>query len=419
MKSIATVLLLLSAACSWLSAADLHGFIDVRGGGRIYTDATQRDTSLAETRLQLQWEKRGALGDIRLRTDLVYDDLAADHEIDLETGQGWLDLREAYVFLFPAVWSDVKAGRQILTWGTGDLLFVNDLFPKDWRSFFSGRDEEYLKAPSDALMVSLFPAWFNLDLVYMPRFDADRYIRGERISYYNPMTGAIAGREAIIEPLRPDDAFSDDESALRLYRNIGGTELALYGYDGYWKSPEGFDAALQRAIFPRLRVWGASARMPRAGGILSLEAGYYDSLDNRDGENPRLPNSEVRFLSGWERELVRNLTMGLQYYLEYMQDYSAYRANLPVEAPQKDEDRHVVTLRLTRLAMNQKLQLSGFVYYSPTDRDGYLRCSAQYTVNDNWAAAVGGNLFAGDDRHTFFGQFEDNSNLYASLRYSF
>ena len=51
---------------------------------------------------------------------------------------------------------DVKLGRQVLTWGTGDLLFLNDLFPKDWVSFFAGRDDEYLKAPSNTLRATQY-----------------------------------------------------------------------------------------------------------------------------------------------------------------------------------------------------------------------------------------------------------------------
>ena len=50
----------------------------------------------------------------------------------------------------------------------GDLLFINDLFPKDWVSFFVGRDDEYLKAPSDSLKASFFNELFNLDFVYTP-----------------------------------------------------------------------------------------------------------------------------------------------------------------------------------------------------------------------------------------------------------
>ena len=52
------------------------------------------------------------------------------------------ELREAYLkFRLPGD-IDLKVGRQILTWGTGDLLFINDLFPKDWNSFLLGRDED-------------------------------------------------------------------------------------------------------------------------------------------------------------------------------------------------------------------------------------------------------------------------------------
>ena len=44
----------------------------------------------------------------------------------------------------------------MLTWGTGDLLFINDLFPKNWKSLAIGRDDEYLKDPSGAVKASFF-----------------------------------------------------------------------------------------------------------------------------------------------------------------------------------------------------------------------------------------------------------------------
>ncbi len=46
---------------------------------------------------------------------------------------------------------NLKIGRQVFTWGTGDYLFINDLFPKDYESFYIGRDDEYLKRPSEAV----------------------------------------------------------------------------------------------------------------------------------------------------------------------------------------------------------------------------------------------------------------------------
>ena len=63
-------------------------------------------------------------------------------------------LREGYISYYPSSFYEIKAGRQVLTWGTGDLIFINDRFPKDYESFYSGRDMEYLKVPSDAVKIS-------------------------------------------------------------------------------------------------------------------------------------------------------------------------------------------------------------------------------------------------------------------------
>jgi len=323
------------------------------------------------------------------------------------------------VLFSPAAWMDIKAGRQILTWGTGDLLFINDLFPKDFVAFFTGRDEAYLKAPSDALKVSGFNPWFNADLVYTPRFDADRFISGERLSYFDPAQGRIVGRDAGLQVQRPPGGSADDEWALRLYRNLGAYEVALYGYDGFWKSPAGVDPVTGQATFPRLAVYGASLRGPLGPGIAHAELGRYLSRDDPAGNDPLVRNGEARLLVGYEQEAARNLTLGLQYYLERLEDYDAYRATLSAGAPPRDELRRVVTVRATWLTLNQNLVWSLFAFYSPTDRDSYVRPKVSYRIDDQWSAELGGNLFHGKEQHTFFGQFEDNSNAYAALRYGY
>jgi hypothetical protein len=109
----------------------------------------------------------------------------------------------------------------------------------------------------------------------------------------------------------------------------------------------------------------------------------------------------------------------VQYYVEWMMDCDAYRRSLPPGAAAADEDRHLVTFRLTKLLMNQNLRLSLFAYYSPTDCDSYLRPNVSYKIDDHWTAEVGGNVFFGANRHTFFGQFANNTNVYAALRYGF
>ena len=387
---------------------EVHGFYELRSGYRLQDDAHEKDMSVMEGRFQLDLLSMFDSGEIKFKTDVLGDGVEE---------QGDLDLREMNVFLRPTGSMDVRVGRQPLTWGTGDLLFINDLFPKDWQSFFIGRDVEYLKAPSDAAKVSLFNKWGNLDVVYTPQFDNDRFISGERLSYWHGDLGRLAGSDNQIRTDKPNNWFSEDELAVRLYRNIKNYELAFYGYWGFWKSPAGASSA-GRYTFPPLNVYGASVRGTVGKGIGNAEIGYYDSRDDTQGTDPMVDNSQLRYLLGYTREIGKDLTAGLQYYVEQMLDYHPYKHTL-AGGLAKDEYRQVMSLRLTKLLNNQNLRLSWFHYYSPSDDDVYARPNIHYKVTDRLAVDGGANIFFGENSHTFFGQFQKNTNIYAGMRYSF
>lgn len=396
----------------------VSGFIEGRAGWRTQDDPFQKAASIGEARLQLRTELSHSTVSLRVVGDLLYDAIDEERSIDLETGQGWFDLREASITLRPLSFMDVKAGRQILTWGTGDLIFINDLFPKDFQSFFIGRDDEYLKAPSDALRVSVFSDLANLDLVYTPRFDADRSLDGSRLTFFNPTQARLTGRDAVLRPDRPDGWFEDDELSARLYRNIGSFETAVYFYNGFWKSPGGITLSGD-AIHPDLRVYGASLRGPLLGGIVSSEIGHYDSRDDAPGSDPLIQNSETRFLVGYETEALPQLTVGAQYFAQRLSDYDALADNLLPGQREPMRIRHTLTLRLTKLAFNQTLTLSAFNFWSPNDDDGHLRLRAGYKLDDNWLVEGGANVFYGPDEQTFFGQLKTNTNMFVGIRRSF
>lgn len=385
----------------------LRGFVEARLGPRLHSDpAHSSNATIAEARLQLAYDRAWEHVTLETTGDLILDGVL--ESIDT-------DLRALRLTFRPADSVDLRLGRQVMTWGSGDLLFVNDLFPKDWQSFFIGRDEEYLKAPSDALRLGWFPGGVNLDLVYVPRFEPDRFIRGERISFWDPMLGAHRGDAMPLAVAPPNDRFDDDETSFRIYGNAGSYEIAGYAYRGFWKSPAGLDPTTLQPDFPALDVWGASARGPVGRGIGNVEVGYYDSRDDPGGTEPFTNNGEARLLAGYELELARELTGGFQVYLERMLDHDAYLASLPA-GPSRDENRYVLTTRITKLMRGQTLISSVFVYYSPSERDGYLRPKLVWKYSDRQIFEFGANLFFGRDDFTFFGQFENNSNVYASLR---
>ena len=117
--------------------------------------------------------------------------------------------------------------------------------------------------------------------------------------------------------------------------------------------------------------------------------------------------------------MLPKFNAGLQWYVEETLNWDRYAETAPPSALARDRFRHLLTLRLTRMAMHDDLELSLFAFWSPTDEDGYLRPRVSYRIDDFWTASAGGNLFAGEAANTFWGQFEDASNIWASLRRSF
>jgi hypothetical protein len=383
----------------------VHGFAELAVGRRTESSPYHDALSLGDARLRLESSYQWQDVSFEAKAEGRYDAVLSDWQGRIRELSAQFSLGQQF---------DIKAGRQILTWGTGDYLFLNDLFPKDWQSFFAGREDEYLKAPSDAIKASGYFDWVNLDLVYSPKFDSDNYINGDYFSFFNPWAGGVIAPHPGFNAQRP----SGDEWALRLFRNIQGKELAFYAYDGYYKSPEALSPE-GIPTFSALQTMGASIRMTLSSGLFNAEISRHHSKDDNDGNNPRIPNSQWRVLLGYEQELVTRLTASFQFYLEHTQDYSALVANSPFVDWEAEQHRIVLTNRMTWRSSQDDLTLSFFGFYSPTDDDGYLRPAVDYRLDDNWNMSAGMNLFFGKDEHSFFGQFKDNNNLYGRIRYSF
>jgi hypothetical protein len=409
------VSLLFAGVASRAEELPLHGFLQAGSAYRLIRldrcPETQRlaceeEFVLGEGRLQLELAPRGERWGLLAKGELIGDGVGG--EVDGELREGYLDLR------LPAL--DLRLGRQIITWGVGDLLFINDVFPKDWVAFISGLPLEYLKKGSDAVNATGHWAGTSLQLVLIPRFEADTFPEaGGRLSFHDPMAGIESRRTD-----EPSPAFDHTEAGLRFFRNVGGWDLSLYAYRGFFHSPaaEVEPGPALRFFFPPLNVYGASGQGAALGGVLSVEAGYYDSRQDPSGQNPSIENSSVRLLGGYQREIMPDLTLWTQYYVQVMEDHDEYMSTRAPGMPKRPAARHVLTFRLTWFLLHQTLRLGLFALGSPNDGDFYVNPEVKYNVTDALWGALGVNLFGGP-QPTEFGQFEADSNLYVVVRYAF
>lgn len=405
----------MSDAAPRTANTELHGFVQ----GNYALRATNPDCPAdfdcavmrAEERLELKLDlassdgRVGALG----RIDLFHDALRNEAAVDARELSANVDLG----------WFSARFGRQVVTWGLGDLVFINDVFPKDFVAFLTGAPLEYLKLGSDALRLGLYPRFVNAEVMVIPIFQPDRVPSGSPVVFFDPLP-AITNR--VVE--KPSVDYENMQLAGRVYRSLGRYELGLYASRGFYGTPaarpDDLIAPTQLVLFyPRLVTYGASFQGPLLTGVVSLEGGYYDSRDDWSGTNPAIENSQARGLVAYQVQPWEDVSLSAQYYVEAMMEHDAYVSSLPPGFPRRDRFRHVASLRIRQLLRNQTLQLGLFVMGSPSDEDIYVNPSVHYQVADELWAEVGGNVFWGKKTYTFFGQFEDNTHVYATVRYGF
>ncbi len=419
------------------------GFLELEQGAHVGEKSLQeREWIMSNQRFRLATSLNNDLGAFYLKVDFINDDITKTSQIDI---------REGRVVLTPAEIIDISVGKQVNTWGVADMLFINDLFPKNWVSNFLGRDMESMKDSANSMRVTTYLGNFALDLVYHPDFASDTTPTGCRFSVYDPNSGSLITDQDSCGESNSTGGHSDEyytgELAGRLKLQIDTYELALYAYDGFFKNPKGLQwldssgtatgntdlvgGQLQGyttlgSYYPRLSVWGASMEGVLGPGIMTLEAGHYNSKEDQKGDNPLIENSKWKYLVGYRMDLSANFSAGLQWYQEKMEKYDAYEAAMLTYFSQnydyrKKESQNTYTLRLTFKAQQETLWVNLFTYQRPEDKDGFTKLDVSKRLNDHMEFVVGANIFSGTEHYQDreFGMLQNDDNAFARLKYNF
>lgn len=402
--------LLIFSNSAYADDVNIHGFFQGNYSAGLYgSNPDGGDFKWAEEKLQLKISADKESFYLFLKGELSYDHISEESE---------LELREGYLDYLSNDW-DLRLGRQVITWGLGDLIFINDVFPKDYEAFFSGRPMEYLKKGIDGIKLGIYPSFASAELVIIPFFEPNVYQDNKRFWMFDPMPLVMNRREE-----EPTINMENTEIALRVYRDIAGLDTSLYFYRGFFRQPSILPDNLSTPtkitlFYPELTVYGASLQGRALNGIISLEGGYYASRQDRKGTDPMIPNQSTKFLIGYQRQLREDFTAGMQYYTVYMHDYNQYKINLSSGFPQEKRLQDLLTLRLTHLFMHQTLRLSFFSFWSLSDGDYMFIPEVKYNFSDHVWAAIGADIFGGGEVWNQFGQLDKNDNIYLQMRYEF
>lgn len=395
---------LLSAHTCVRATEDVSGFVQLRVAHRIGSlpdcslsgCGTMVEEGLAEVLLERRLASRWSLS------------VRAEAQREAVSGIARMALREGTIAWHPIDDLDLRIGRQIITWGVSDYLFVNDIFPKDYDAFFTGGSLDRMKLPVDSAHLT-WHGRADVEFV-LSRSKADRMPSASRFAIAGQSSEAVADEGEI---------GSDIDAALKTSAKWGEWDVAAYAARLRSREPRYFvDAAGLRADRPRMQHVGASATGNAGAGLVWVEAAmrHVDSGPELVADRWFLESSG-NVLAGYSRDVADEVTASAQVQVEFPLTRGRYIRSLAPGIRPLPRLNSTLHLRLFGRGWNQTLG-AGFQWFAGAEGDTHFNPFVNWSPADGWTIETGAHLFGGR-ADTRFGALRRDSNLYLTARFSY
>lgn len=301
-------------------------------------------------------------------------------------------LREAYAYYSDDHW-DMRAGRQIITWGVADGLRLTDVIsPMDYTEFLA-QDYDDIRMPVGALRLRYSREKWCFEAVAVPVssfFDLPTDTE-------NPWS---VGQIPIGD--EPKRKLCNMEYGGRLSVFLSGVDFSLSALHTYNKMPVVCNGVGE---YRRMTMLGADVSVPVGQFVVRGEvAEYLDEAQSAMGV------SEV------PRAASTNALVGVDWYAGNDWSLSAQYSHKYVAL---GDIRHtgLATVRVSKDLLHNTLALQTFAYIDVTNGGVFNRLSADYALNDQLHAIIGYDYFHAD--RGMFSVYDKNSELFFKLKYSF
>jgi hypothetical protein len=376
-----------------------------------------------ELKLAADWKARISG---RLRYEPIFavegsDNYSSLYVDDRETEA---ELWDAYVEGALSKGLSIRAGRQIVVWGTSESLRITDVLnPLDYREP-GVTDIENMRLP--LAMTRLDYTWRQLTFsgIAIHEFRASQL----------PVWGSdfFFADEPLPPTYEPDDSLENTGYAFSLTANLTGWDFSLYFADKYTDMPYLIMASGPLIVqqqsdepfvlpptyenwYSRLRMYGAATTVAIKKWLIKSEAAYIQG--NRFFNVPNVEKDLLSALVGLEYIGFKNTTITLEYSTQHIFDYEEEMKEYP---DMVEENENQTALRIMRDFRHDTVHLlATVVAMNDTGDDGWLaRIQAEYDWTDDLSITLGGVVYgaAADGK---FVDIEDNDRLFLLVRYKF
>lgn len=346
----------------------VKGFVDTYHAVRTEAPA---DWMSSRTRVRGEFRLEKDNAGVFLSSNLVYNALLKD--------QSGFRLREAYAFWSHPCW-DIRAGKQLITWGVADGLRVTDLIsPMDYTEFLA-QDYDDIRVPVGALRIRYAHAFWTLEGVAVPVTEFFKL----------PSDPANPWSVGPLPPeVKPGPSLQNMEFGARFSCFLSGVDFSLMALRTWNKMPE---LAADHLDYHRLTVVGGDLSVPVGKFVIRAEVA--------DNIHPH-GNHQGNALGGldWYPGADWNLSV------QFNRTFGAG----PCQS--------LATFRASKALLNNALNISTFAYADVVSPGVFNRFSIDWTATDQIHAILGYDYFYA--KEGMFALYAHNSEAWVKLKYSF
>lgn len=360
----------------------------------------------------------------RVRTEVNADKANANlfvsfnavHNSILDNKTGFF-LREAFFRYSTNQW-ELKAGRQIVTWGVADGIRITDLVsPMDYSEFLA-QDYDDIRIPENGFRLKYSHSKFNIEGVFIPVAEFFQL----PVDDENPWSvlSSLTMPYTLNMHNTPEKKLSNSEFGARLSVFLSGIDFSVSALHTWNKMPvinkslsANMDSIYLNAQYGRMDMLGVDLSVPVWKFVVRAEAAAYlaelQEMDMPVSSNATLAKNSINSLIGIDWYPGNDWSIMVQYSHKYISDYEECIAN--------KQNTGLATLNISKKLLQTMLTLSSFTYFDVSNNSFFNRSSVNYALTDQINLTMGYDWIHGDKGS--FAIYRYNSEYWVKAKFSF
>ena len=323
-------------------------------------------------------------------------------------------LREAYLYYGKSNW-DIRAGRQIITWGVADAMRITDIVsPMDFTEFLT-QDYDDIRIPVNCVRFKYTHPKWNAEAVMIP-VSSFYELSTDRNNPWALTLPGVSMPYSINIDNTPEKRFRSIEYGGRFGAYLSGGDFSVSVLRTWNKMPVFRKTVTENGSlycdgeYRRMTMMGADLSIPLGKFVVRAEAAeYFGEAQDPVINTPVVTRNSTNALIGLDWYAGNDWQLGIQYSHKYisgdLSEISSYR------------NSGMATVRISKDLLRNTLNLSTFAYVDVANGGIYNRLSADYALTDQIHVFAGYDFFHADKGQ--FAMYDHNSEVWVKLKYSF